>query len=92
MNIHTTRTFTLTSLVTPDGEDLALDTLPAHAALLTSQCSVQGTLPVGVTLAVHAVPAPDASAPVAVVLRVAGGELPADVALSGVLSYVSAPL
>lgn len=84
MNIHETKTFTLTtSAECVDGDGLDLEELVAHALLLESQCTVQAAAPPGVLLRVAA------SATHARVL-VEGGALPSGTVLSGVLSTVSA--
>lgn len=84
MNVHETKSFTLTtSAETADGDGLDLEELVAHALLLESQCTVQATVPPGVLLRVGA------SATHARVL-VTGGALPSGTVLSGMLSVVSA--
>lgn len=84
MNIHTTKSFTLTtSSETADGAGLDLEELVTHARLLESQCTVLAPAPPGVRLSIGA------SATHARVL-VEGGALPSGTVLTGVLSTVSA--
>lgn len=84
MNIHETKSFTLTtSAETADGDGVDLEELVAHALLLESQCSVQATVPPGVLLRVVA-------SPTHARVLVMGGALPSGTVLSGTLSTVSA--
>lgn len=84
MNIHETKTFTLTtSAETADGAGVDLEELVAHAHLLESQCTVQADVPPGVLLRV-------AASPTHARVLVTGGALPSGTVLSGMLSTVSA--
>lgn len=84
MNIHTTKTFTLTTGAdTLDGAHVDLEDLQPLAHLLESQCTVQAQTPPGVLLRVVA-------SPLRARVLVTGGTLPSGVVVSGVLSVVSA--
>ena len=84
MNVHETKTFTLTtSAETADGDGLDVEELMAHAQLLDSQCTVQAAVPPGVLLRV-------AASPTHARVLVTGGALPSGTVLSGVLSTVTA--
>lgn len=84
MNIHETKSFTLTtSAETADGDGVDLEALVTHALLLESQCTVQAAVPPGVLLRV-------AASPTHARVLVTGGALPSGTVLSGVLSTVSA--
>lgn len=83
MNIHETKSFTMTTEAEiADGAGLDLEAL-ANALLLESQCTVQATVPPGVLLRVVA-------SPTHARVLVTGGALPTATVLSGTLSTVSA--
>lgn len=84
MNIHETKTFTLTTEAEiADGDGVDLEELLAAAILLDSQCSVQATVPDGVLLRV-------AASPTHARVLVSGGVVPSGTVLTGTLSMVSA--
>lgn len=84
MNVHETKSFTLTtSADTPDGAGIDLEELAATTELLESQCTVAAHVPADVRLVLGR------SATHAQVL-VTGGVLPAGTMLEGMLSTVSA--
>ena len=84
MNIHETKTFTLTTdAEIADGDGVDLEELMAAAILLDSQCSVQATVPDGVLLRVG-------TSPTHARVLVTGGALPSGTVLSGTLSMVTA--
>lgn len=83
MNVHETKSFTLTtSAETADGDGVDLEALVTNAVLLESQCTVQATVPPGVLLRV-------AASPTHARLLVTGGALPTATVLTGVLSTVT---
>ena len=88
MNIHQTRSYTLTTgSDTLDGASLDLEEVATYAHLLESQCPVLATLPAGVTLRPFLTTTDGVRR---AALRVEGGTLPSGTVLSGVLSTVSA--
>lgn len=84
MNVHETKSFTLTTdAEIADGDGVDLEELASAAQLLESQCTVQATLPPGVLLRV-------AASPTHARVLATGGAVPSGTVLTGVLSTVSA--
>ena len=82
MNVHETRSFTLTTdAEIADGDGVDLEELIAQALLLESQSTVQATVPPGVLLRV-------AASPTHARVLVTGGALPSGTVLSGTILTV----